>query len=228
MYGCESWAIKKLSAKESMLLNCGAGEDSWESLEQQWDPRTSTLNIRWKDWCWSSNTLSTWCKKPDAGKDWGQEEKGMTEDEMAGWHHRLNARVWVNSGSCWWTGRPGVLRLMGSQRVRHNSVTELNWTEESETVSHSVVSHSLRPHESQHTRPSCPSPTPRVHPDSHPSDQWCHPAISYSVVPFSSCLQSFLVSGSFIRSLLFASGGQSIAASALASVLPMNIQDLFL
>ena len=67
-------------------------------------------------------------KDPDAGRDWGQEDKGMTEDEMAGWHHRLNGHVWVNSGSWWWTGRPGVLWFMGLQRVRHDWVTELNWT----------------------------------------------------------------------------------------------------
>ena len=63
-------------------------------------------------------------KDPDAGKDWGQEEKGTTEDETVGWHHRLNGRVWVNLGSCWWTGRPGVLWSMGSQSVGHNLVTE--------------------------------------------------------------------------------------------------------
>ena len=69
-------------------------------------------------------------KDPDAGRDWGQEEMVMTEDEMAGWHHRLDEHeVWVNSGSWWWTGRPGVLRFMGSQRVRHDWATELNWTE---------------------------------------------------------------------------------------------------
>ena len=69
-------------------------------------------------------------KDPDAGKDWGQEEKGMTEDEMVGWHHRTQwTWVWVNSGSWWWTERPGVLWFMGSQRVRHNWVTELNWSE---------------------------------------------------------------------------------------------------
>ena len=62
------------------------------------------------------------------GRDWGQEEKGTTEDEMAGWHYWLNGRwVWVNSGSWWWTGRPGVLRSMGSQRVGHDWVTELKW-----------------------------------------------------------------------------------------------------
>ena len=83
----------------------------------------------------------------------------------------------------------------------------------------SVVSDSLRPHESQHTSPPCPSPTPRVHWDSHPSSQWCHPAISSSVVPFS-CPQSLLASESFLMSHLFTWGGQSIGVSALASFLP--------
>ena len=69
-------------------------------------------------------------KDSGAGRDWGQEEKGTTEDEMAGWHHWLDGRwVWVNSRTWWWTGRPGVLRFMGSQRVGRNWVTELNWTE---------------------------------------------------------------------------------------------------
>ena len=72
-------------------------------------------------------------KDPDAGKDWGQEEKGMTEDEIAGWHHRLNGHVWVNSRSCWWTGRPGVLQSMGLQRVEHDWVTELNWNTQAST-----------------------------------------------------------------------------------------------
>ena len=91
--------------------------------------------------------------------------------------------------------------------------------------SHSVTSDSLQPHESQHTRPPCPSPTPGVHPNPSPLNRWCHPAISSSVVPFSSHLQSFPASGSFQMSQFFASGGQSIGASASGSVLPMNIQD---
>ena len=89
----------------------------------------------------------------------------------------------------------------------------------------SFVSDSLRPHESQHARPPCPSPTPGVHSNSCPSSQWCHPAISFSVVPFSSCPQSLPASGSFPMSQLFASGGQSTGVSASASVLPMNTQD---
>ena len=83
----------------------------------------------------------------------------------------------------------------------------------------------LRPHELQHARPPCASPTPRVHSDSCPSSQWCHPAISSSVVPFSSCPQSLPASGSFQMSQLFTWGGQSIGVSALASFLPKNIQD---
>ena len=89
----------------------------------------------------------------------------------------------------------------------------------------SVMSHSLRPHESQHARPPCPSPTPGVHSNSCPLSRWCHPAISSSVVPFSSCLKSLPASGSFPVSQLSTSGGQSIGVSASASVLPMNTQD---
>ena len=90
--------------------------------------------------------------------------------------------------------------------------------------SRSVVSDSLRPHEPQHARPSCPSPTPGVHSDSRPSSQWCHPAISSSVVPFSFCPQSFPASGSFPMSQLFPWGGQSTGVSALASLLPKKFQ----
>ena len=90
--------------------------------------------------------------------------------------------------------------------------------------SHSVVSDSLRPHESQHARPPCPSPTPGVHSDSRPSGQWCHPAISSWVIPFSSCPQSLPASGSFPMSQLFPWGVQSTGASALASFLPKKFQ----
>ena len=91
--------------------------------------------------------------------------------------------------------------------------------------SHSVVSNSLQPYEPQHTRPPCPSPTPRVHPNPCPLSWWCHPAISPSVVPFSSYPQTLPASGSFPMSQLFTWGGQSIGVSASASVLPMNTQD---
>ena len=89
---------------------------------------------------------------------------------------------------------------------------------------HSVVSDSLRPHELQHARPPCPSPTPGVHSNSHLSSGWCHPAISSSVVPFSSCPQSLPASGSFPMIQFFAWGGQSTGVSALASLFPKNTQ----
>ena len=93
--------------------------------------------------------------------------------------------------------------------------------------SRSVVSDSLWPHELQHARPPCPSPTPRVYPNSWPLSRWCHLTISSSVAPFSSCLQSFPASGSFQMSQLFTSGGQTIGVSVSTSVLPMNTQDWF-
>ena len=89
----------------------------------------------------------------------------------------------------------------------------------------SVVSDSLRPHELQHTRPPCPSPTPGVHPNPCRLISWCHPTILSSVVPISYCPQSFPPSGSFQMSQLFASGGQSIGVSASTLVFPMNTQD---
>ena len=93
--------------------------------------------------------------------------------------------------------------------------------------SRSAVSDSLRPHEPQHARPPCPLPIPGVYPNPCPLSWWCHPTIPSSVVPFSSCLQSFPASRSFQMSQFFASGGQSIGVTASASVLPLNIQDWF-
>ena len=95
----------------------------------------------------------------------------------------------------------------------------------SDQISRSVMSNSLRPHELQHARPPYPSPTPGVHWDSRLSSEWCHPAISSSVIPFSSCPQSLPASEVFPMSQLFAWGGQSIRVSALATVLPMNTQN---
>ena len=91
--------------------------------------------------------------------------------------------------------------------------------------SHSVMSNTLRSHEPQHAKPPCPSPSPRVHPNSCPLSPWCHPSISSSIVPFSCCPQSFPASWSFPMSQLFTSGGQSIGVSASTSVFPMNTQD---
>ena len=116
------------------------------------------------------------------------------------------------------------------------SVTEEDWTRPFQErpspllcfqFSHSVLSHSLGPHGLQQVRLPCPSPTPKACSNSCPLSWWCHPTISSSAVPFSSCLQSFPASGSFPVSQFFTSGGQSIGASALASVFPMKIQDWF-
>ena len=112
---------------------------------------------------------------------------------------------------------PGQQKLLGAVKANRmlNSVQ----------FSRSVVSDSWWPHESQHARPPCPSPTPRVYSNSCLLSRWCHPAISSSVTPFSSCPQSLPASGSFPVSQLFTSGGQSIGISASASVLPVNTQD---
>ena len=109
---------------------------------------------------------------------------------------------------------------VGSHFLLHYMNIQFSWVQ-------SVMSDSLRPHGLQHTRPPCPSPTPGVYSNSCPLSWWSHPTISSSIVPFSSCLQSFPASGSFQMSQFFTSGGQSIGVSASASVLPMNIQDWF-
>ena len=131
MYGCESWTVKKAECRriEAFELWCW---DSWESLglqgDQPWDffGRNDAKAETPVLWPYHAKSWLTG-KDSDVESDWGQEEKGATEDEMAGWHHRLDGRVWVNSGSWWWTGRPGVLRFMGSQsRTRLSDWTELN------------------------------------------------------------------------------------------------------
>ena len=134
---------RKLSPEELMHLNCGIGEDSWQSLGLQGDPtspfwRRSALGFHWKEWCWSwnSSTLATSCKELTHWKRlWCWEGLGARgEGDDRGWDGWMASPtwrtwVWVNSGSWWWTGRPGVLRFMGLQRVGHDWATELNWTE---------------------------------------------------------------------------------------------------
>ena len=117
----------------------------------------------------------------------------------------------------WEWGRP-------SNKVCVLKTVALWWSVQ---FSRSAVSDSLRPHELQHARLSCSSPTPGVYPNPCPLSRWCHPTISSSIVPFSSCPQSFPASGYFQMSQLFASGGQSIGVSASTSVLPVNIQNWF-
>ena len=129
---------RKLSAKELMVLNCGAGEDSWESFGLQGDPTRSVLGVHWKEWGWgwNSNTLATSCEVLTRWKrPWCWEGLGAGgEGDDRGWDGWMASLtwctwVWVNSGSWWWTGRPGMLRFMGLQRVRHDWVIELSWTD---------------------------------------------------------------------------------------------------
>ena len=116
---------------------------------------------------------------------------------------------------------------VGEMALTHLLYTGLSQIFSSVQFSRSVVSDSLWPHELQHARPPCPSPTPGVHPNPCPSSRWCHPTISSSAIPFPSCPQSFPASGSFPMSQLLPSGGQSIGVSASTSLLPMNIPDWF-
>ena len=138
-----AWMWRRLSAEEFMLLNCGVGEDSWESLGLQGDPtspfwRRLALGFLWKEWCWSwnSSTLATSCEElthwkrlwcwEGLGAGGGGDDRGWD-----GWMASLTrwTWVWVNSRRWWWTGRPGVLWFMGLQRVGHDWVTDLNWTD---------------------------------------------------------------------------------------------------
>ena len=163
------------------------------------------------------------------------------------------AEMWVHSGllrgqrhwlqQSWELWHAGISPFEGGHHYSHYSYHSLAsgqtnregtqpqpWTENwiKDLLMSSLMSDSFWPHGLQHARLPCPSPTPRVYSDSCPLSWWCHPTISSSVIPFSSCLQSFPVSGSFQMSQFFASGGQSIGVSASASVLPMNIQECFL
>ena len=119
---------------------------------------------------------------------------------------------------------PWVSDAAELELVLYQPLPQASASNEPVQFSRSVVSDSLRPHWLQYASPPCPSPTPRVHSNSCLLSQWCHPTISSSVFPFS-LLQSFPASGSFPKSQLFASGGQRIGVSALASVLPKNTQD---
>ena len=144
---------------------------------------------------------------------------------------RRRGQTWVFciAGRCftiWATRCPGIKTFVQVNAVWGSYFFLAQPTKKkisSVQFSRSVVSDSLRPHESQHTRPPCPSPSPGVHSNSRPSSRWCHPAISSSVIPFSSCPQSLPASGPFPVSQLFAWGGQSTGVSASASFLPKKI-----
>ena len=123
----------------------------------------------------------------------------------------------------WWEGYLSSFTIRAKNIYECHSIKNLTFS--SVQVSHSVLHNSLQPHGLQNARLPCPSPIPGACSNSCPSSQWCHPTISSSIVPFSSCPQSFPASGSFPMSQFFTSGGQSIVVSASASVLPMNNRD---
>ena len=143
IYGCESWTIKKVECQsiDAFELWCWRRllRVSWTARRSNSpSKRKSVLNIHWKDWCWSwnSNTVATWCNELTHWKRpwcWARLKAGEEGDDR-GWGGWMASRTqqtwdWVNSGSWWWTGRPGVLQSMGLQRDGHNWATELNWNE---------------------------------------------------------------------------------------------------
>ena len=163
-------------------------------------------------------------------KSWLQTQHSKNKD-LGIWSHHFLTNRWGESGS---SDRFSFLVFSKitvdgdwSHEIKRSLLLGRKVVTNLVQFSCSAVSNSLRLHEPQHARPPCPSPTPRVYPNSCPLSQWCHPAISSSVIPFSSCLQSFPTSGSSQMSQLFASGGQNIGVSASTSVLPMNTQDWF-
>ena len=160
---------RKLSAEKLMLLNCGVGEDSRESLGLQGDPtspswRRSVLGVHWKDWCWSWNSqyfghlmwrIDSLEKTLMLGGTGGRRRRGW---QRMRWLDASQTRwtwVWVNSWSWWWTGRPGMLRFMASQRVGHDWATELNWLD---TNSFSFLINNFTDHHHQ-TRTQCDEDT---------------------------------------------------------------------
>ena len=144
MYGCESWTIYKenwepknwcfwtvvLEKTLQSPLDCKEVQPVHPKGNQSWVfiGRTDTEAETSVLWPPDAKNWLIW-KDPDAGKDWRQEEKGMTEEEKVGWHHWLNGREFEQVGNCWWTGKAGVLQYLGLQRVGHDPVTELSWTE---------------------------------------------------------------------------------------------------
>ena len=201
MYGCESWTIKKAE--------------------------------RPKNWCFWIVVLEKTLESPLDCKEMKQvNPKGNQPWIFIG---RTDAEaeapiLWSPDMRSWLIGKDPEAGKDWKQKEKglaeDETVRQHHWLN-SVQFSRSVMSNSLQPHELQHTRPPCPSPAPGVYPNSCPLSRWCHSTISSSVVPFSSCLQSFLMSGSFQMSQLFASGSQNTGVLASTSILPMNTQDWF-
>ena len=201
MYGCESWTIKKAE--------------------------------RPKNWCFWIVVLEKTLESPLDCKEMKQvNPKGNQPWIFIG---RTDAEaeapiLWSPDMRSWLIGKDPEAGKDWKQKEKGLAEDEMvrqhHWLN-SVQFSRSVMSNSLQPHEPQHTRPPCPSPAPGVYPNSCPLSRWCHSPISSSVVPFSPCLQSFLMSGSFQMSQLFTSGSQNTGVLASTSILAMNTQDWF-
>ena len=153
MYGCESWTIKKAECRRIDACELWCWKRLLGVLGLQGVPtspswRRSVLSVHWKDWCWSwnSNTLATWCGElTHLKRAWCWERLRAWEGDERSWDGWMASPtqwiwIWVNSGSWWWTGRPGMLQSMGSQRVRHDWATELKWIVRCLEVSHFIHS----------------------------------------------------------------------------------------
>ena len=163
-------------------------------------------------WCWRRLLIAPWTAR--------RSNQSILKEISPGFHWKDWCWSWNSNTLATWSGELTHLKRPWGWEVQ---VQHAGWFKFQ--FSCSVMSDSLRPHGLQHARLPCPSPTPRVYPKPCTLCWWCHPTISSSVVPFSSCPQSFPASGSFPVSQLFSSGGQSIGVSASTSVLPMNTQD---
>ena len=239
MYGCESWTVKKaehwridafeLWCWRRLLRVPWTGRRSNQSILKEINPGISLegmmLKLKLQYFGHLMRRVDSLEKNSDAGRDWGQEEKETTEDEMAGWHHRLDG-----CESEWTLGigdGQGGLACCDSWGCKESDTTErLNWTELCSVAPSQLCLTLSLPCGLEHTGLPCPSPSSRVCSNSCPLSRWCHPTISISIAPFSSFTQSFPEAGSLSMSQLFASGSQNIGVSA--SVLPMNIQGWFL
>ena len=188
-------------------------------------------------WAWGVNNALSWAcmVRPYFGDIWAKNLKwGASPMTIFGEYWSIQSQSKILSEKLdWYIKKSYEASVIGEAESESELLLHLSNLRNLRTLllfsrsvqfSRSVVSDSLWPHESQHTRPPCPSPSPGVHSDSRPSSPWCHPAISPSVVPFSSCPQSLPASESFPMSQLFAWGGQSTGASASASFLPKNTQ----
>ena len=192
----------------------------WNHLHVESKRYNKLVNITKKKW-WMvkvAQSCPTLCDPMDCSL-LGSSSVGFSRQEIHIYREQTSGYLWgEGSGKGQYGGR-------GLRSTNYYTVYIISQKKKKISLqfSHSVMSYSLRPHGLQHIRLPCPSPTPGAYPNSCPSSQWCHPTISSSVIPLSSCLQSFPASGSFQMSQFFTSGGQSIGVSA--SVLPMNIQD---